>query len=174
MNLSEKAKLIQAVVLDVDGVLTDGRVGYGGADGDEIKFFNVKDGHGIKLLLRAGIRVGMFSGLSSAANRKCAAELRLSFVYENQKNKRQAFDTLLREQNLTAAQCLYVGDDLVDLPLLRRAGIGVSVADAIAEARDAADWITAAGGGRGAVREVAEWLLKEQGKWQEQVARYMD
>ena len=173
MSLSEKAKNIRAVVLDVDGVLTDGRVGYGGAGDDEIKFFDAKDEHGIKLLLRAGIQVGLFSGRTSAANRKYATELRLSFVYENQKNKREAFETLLQEQNLTAAQCLYVGDDLVDLPVLRRAGVGVAVADAIAEAKSTADWVTVAAGGLGAVREVAEWLLKEQGKWQEQIARYM-
>ena len=161
---------IRAVVLDVDGVLTDGRIGYGGDD--EIKFFDVKDGHAIKLLLRAGIKVGLLSGRASAANRRRAQELGLSFVYEGEKDKRAAFGRLLTQQTLTAEQVLYMGDDLVDIPVLRAAGVGVAVADAGPEVQRGADWVTAAPGGHGAVREAAVWLLKEQGKWDELIARY--
>ena len=162
---------LRAVVLDVDGVLTDGRIGYGPGDG-EIKFFDVRDGHGIVLLRRAGLRVGMLSGRASAANRRRAAELELDFVYEGCKDKLAGFEQLLREQGLTAAQCLMIGDDLVDIPVMRRAGAAVAVADATAETRAAAQWTTTAAGGRGAIREVAEWLLREQGKWHTATAKY--
>ena len=172
MNLENtRVEKIRAVILDVDGVLTDGRFGYAG-DGGEVKFFHARDGHGIKLLRRAGLLVGILSGRGSAANRRRAVELGMHFVYEDEKNKRAAFERILAEQNLRAVECLYVGDDLVDVPVLRRAGIGVAVADAVPEARAAADWCTRAPGGAGAVREVAEWLLRKQGKWAEVTERY--
>ncbi len=163
---------VRAVILDVDGVLTDGRIGYG-AGPDEIKFFDVKDGHGLKLLLRAGLKAGILSGRSSSANRRRAEELGLSFVYEGAKNKAEAFATLLREQELRAEECLYVGDDLIDLPVMRRCGVAVAVADAVAEVLEAASWVTRAHGGRGAVREVAEWILKGQNKWNDVTGRYV-
>lgn len=173
MNASDKANGIRAVVLDVDGVLTDGRTGYMG-NSDELKFFDVKDGHGIKLMLRAGLRVGLLSGRSSDANRRRASELSLSFVYQGEKRKAEAFERLLTEQELRAEQVLYVGDDLVDAPCMRRAGLAVAVADAVPEVCAVADWRTKRCGGFGAVREVAEWLLRSQGKWQAVVARYLD
>lgn len=171
MNSCADARQIRAVILDVDGVLTDGRIGYG-PDAGEIKFFDVRDGHAIKLLLRAGLRVGLLSGRASAANRQRAAELGLSFVYEGEKDKAAAFARLLREQGLAAAECLYMGDDLVDLPVMRRAGLAVAVADAVPEVRTAAAWTTAAPGGRGAVREMAVWLLRQQDAWDRVTARY--
>jgi 3-deoxy-D-manno-octulosonate 8-phosphate phosphatase (KDO 8-P phosphatase) len=171
MACSDQARHIRAVILDVDGVLTDGRIGYGPMPG-EIKFFDVRDGHAIKLLLRAGLRVGLLSGRASDANRQRAAELGLSFVYEGEKDKAAAFTRLLAEQGLAAEECLYMGDDLVDLPVLRRAGIGVAVADAVPEVRAAAAWTTEAPGGRGAVREAAVWLLRQQGAWERVTARY--
>jgi 3-deoxy-D-manno-octulosonate 8-phosphate phosphatase (KDO 8-P phosphatase) len=173
MSLHADVHTVTAVILDIDGVLTDGRIGYG-SDDNEIKFFDVKDGHGIKLLLRTGIKVGVFSGRSSAANQRRADELGLAFIYQGEKNKKEAFRRVLNEQGLTAEQVLYIGDDLVDLPVMRQAGIAVAVADAVTDAKAAADWITAAPGGRGAVREVAEWLLKQQGRWDEVTARYLE
>ncbi len=164
---------ITAVILDIDGVLTDGRVGYG-ATADEIKFFDVKDGHGLKLLSRAGIKVGILSGRSSQANLTRARELGVDFLYQGEKDKREAFGRLLQEQNLTAEECLYMGDDLVDIPCMRRAGISVAVGDAVQEAHQVADWSTCKAGGRGAVREMAEWLLKQQGHWDRLVARYLE
>ncbi|MFO7821292.1 MAG: HAD-IIIA family hydrolase [Lentisphaeria bacterium] len=172
MTLQEKAENIKAVILDIDGVLTDGRVGYNDTE-DEIKFFDVKDGHAIKLLMRGHIKVGVLSGRISKANQTRAAELGLHFMYENEKNKREAFNRVLCEQKLTPEECLYIGDDLVDLPVLRRAGIGVAVGDAVPEIRDYVDWITQAPGGRGAIRETAVWLLKMQGKWNDLIERYM-
>ena len=124
---------IRAIILDVDGVLTDGRIGYGGGSPDEIKFFDVKDGHGIKLALRAGLQVGILSGRTSAANRRRAEELGLSFLVEGAKDKAAAFETLLQQQQLAAHECLYVGDDLIDLPVMRRVAISVAVADAAPE-----------------------------------------
>ena len=173
MDLSAKARAIKAVILDVDGVLTDGRIGYG-ADSEAVKFFNARDGHGIKLLGRAGLLVGILSGRTDAANGRRANELSLDFVYEGEKNKREAFDRLLREHSLAAEECLYVGDDVVDIPVMRRCGLGVAVADAAPEVLEAADRVTALPGGHGAVREVARWLLVEQGKWAGLMSRYLE
>lgn len=172
MTLAAECGRIRALVLDVDGVLTDGRIGYGSQDG-EIKFFDVKDGHALKLLRRAGLKAGILSGRASAANRQRAAELSLDFIYEGEKDKGAAFHRLLQEQGLQAEECLMVGDDLVDLPVMRRAGLAVAVADAVPEVRQAAAWVTAAPGGRGAVREVAVWLLRSQGKWEDVIGRYL-
>jgi 3-deoxy-D-manno-octulosonate 8-phosphate phosphatase (KDO 8-P phosphatase) len=165
MNLADRARGIQAVVFDVDGVLTDGTFGYAGG-GSEIKFFSARDGHGIKLLRRAGLRVGILSGRSSDANLRRAEELGLDFVYQGEKDKGEAFVRLLREQNLSAEHCLYVGDDVVDMPVMRQAGVSVAVADATA------DWQTQAPGGHGAAREVARWILQQQGKWETVMERY--
>lgn len=164
MTLSEKASRIRAVALDIDGVLTDGRIGYGGNDG-EIKFFDVKDGLGIKLLQRAGIRVGVLSGRASQANRSRIAELGLDFAIEGSRDKGAALETLARQLEIGTDAILFVGDDLVDLPAMRRAGIAVAVADAVPEVRRLADFTTCCQGGRGGVRETAEWLLREQGQW---------
>ena len=173
MTSSTAVQRIRAVVLDVDGVLTDGRIGYGAAP-DELKFFNVRDGHGIVLLRRAGYRVGILSGRSSGANRRRAEELSLDFVYEGERDKVSAFERLLSEQNLEAEECLYVGDDVVDIPVMRAAGVAVAVADAVPELDEHADWTTAAPGGHGAVREVAVWLLRQRGQWDELMRRYRE
>jgi 3-deoxy-D-manno-octulosonate 8-phosphate phosphatase (KDO 8-P phosphatase) len=164
MTLSERAKRIRAVALDIDGVLTDGRIGYGGGDG-EIKFFDVKDGLGIKLLQRAGIRVGVVSGRTSQANRTRIAELGLDFAIEGCHDKGAALGELAAELGIETANILFVGDDLVDIPAMSRAGVAVAVGDAVAATSQSADLTTSHKGGRGAVREAAEWLLREQGKW---------
>jgi len=171
MNLIYKAQKIKAVILDIDGVLTDATFAYGDHIG-EVKSFNVKDGHGIKLLRRAGLIVGLISGRSSEANRKRAKELQLDFIYENQKNKLEAFYQILKEYKLEDTQCLYMGDDLIDIPVMREAAIGIAVADAVKETKNMADIITENKGGHGAVREMAEWLLKAQEKWESVIARY--
>lgn len=173
MNVSARAQAIRAVILDVDGVLTDGRIGYGGGP-DAIKFFNAKDGHGIKLMRRAGLMVGILSGRKDEATARRANELSLDFVYEGEKNKPEALERLLREYSLTADECLYVGDDVVDIPVMKRCGLGIAVADAAPEALEAADRTTALPGGHGAVREVAKWLLDEQGKWAGLMRRYVE
>ena len=170
MNLHDKAQRIRALVLDIDGVLTDGRIGYVGET--EVKAFHVRDGHGLKLARRAGLKVGALSGRASAANRRRAAELEFDFLYEGCKDKAAAFVGLLAEQGLRPEECLVIGDDLVDLPVLRAAGIAVAVADAIPELDAVCDFRTTLPGGAGAVREAIEWLLKETGRWEGLVQRY--
>lgn len=165
MNLSQAAQKIKVVILDVDGVLTNGSIGYGTGSDHEIKFFNVKDGSGIKMLQRAGVKVGILTGRSSMANRRRAEELKLDFIRENCLPKLPAFVELLKNLAVTAKECLYIGDDLVDWPVMKRVGISVAVADAAPELKEAAALTTHECGGRGAIREVAEWLLKEQNKW---------
>ncbi len=171
MNSSENAKLIKAIVLDVDGVMTDGRLGYTGRD--VIKFFDIKDGHAVKLAMRAGLKVGILSGRSDDANQQRADELALNFRYQGEKDKNAAFTRLLDEQGLRAEECLYIGDDLVDIPVIRRAGIGVCVSNAHDEVKKYADWETELCGGRGAVCEVIVRLLKERDDWQSIMERYL-
>lgn len=170
MTPQDKIDDITTIILDVDGVLTNCRIGYG--DSDEIKFFHVRDGHGIKLAMRAGLQVGLLSGRSAAANRRRAEELGMAFVYENCKNKLQAFEKLLEEYSLRPEQCLYIGDDIVDGPVMRRCGIGVTVADAPEYMNEFCDFRTALPGGGGAVREVLDWLLQKQNKWDALMERY--
>ena len=171
MNLHDKAQKIKAILLDIDGVLTDCRVGY--SENDEVKFFHVRDGHGLKLAVRAGLIVGAVSGRSAQANRRRADELGFSFLYENQKDKRVAFKKLLTDFNLTPEECLYIGDDVIDIPIMRKVGIAVTVADAPEYVGDFCDMRTKTPGGHGAVREVLDWLLMEQGKWDELMQRYI-
>ncbi len=172
MSLAAKAQKIKAIILDVDGVLTDGQIGFGLPEG-EIKFFDVKDGHALKLLRRAGLQVGLLSGRRSAAQIQLAAELELDFCLEGEKDKAAGWLRLLKERGLQPEECLYVGDDLVDLPVLHLAGVGVAVADAVPEVKAAATWTTVAPGGHGAVREVVVWLLQQQGKWAAVTERYV-
>jgi len=171
-SVAKRALQVRAVILDIDGVLTDGRIGLGAGGDPEIKFFHVRDGHGMKLLRRAGLRVGLLSGRASPANRRRVQELGLDFLYEGEKDKLAAFERILEEQGLSADECLAMGDDVVDIPVLRRCAVGVAVADAVLEVREAADWVTKAPGGCGAVRETAEWLLKCQGHWDRLMERY--
>ncbi len=171
MISQKKIDKVKALVLDIDGVLTDGRLGY--SAGDEIKFFHARDGHGIKMAIRGGILVGVLSGRIAESNRKRAKELGFSFFYEGQKDKRKAFELLLKEQNLKADECLYMGDDVVDLPPMLKCGIAVTVADAPEYMDKYCDFRTVKGGGQGAVREVIDWLLMKQGKWDQQMERYI-
>ena len=130
MNLSQAAQKIKVVILDVDGVLTNGGIGYGTGSEHEIKFFSVKDGCGIQMMLRAGLKVGIITGRTSMANRRRAEELKLDFIRENCRPKLPAFLELLQDLAVTASECLYIGDDLVDWPVMKRFGISVAVGDA--------------------------------------------
>ena len=163
---------IRAIILDMDGVLTDGRFGYDGSN-EEIKFFHARDGHGIKLAIRAGLLVGILSGRASRANKKRAEELGLSFLYEDKKDKAEAFAVLLRENSLRAEECLYMGDDIVDIPVFRAAGFAVTVADAPEYLDEYCDIRTEKPGGHGAVREIIEIILKDQNKWDSLMAKYI-
>ena len=159
-----KAKKIQLLLLDVDGVLTDGRIIIDDR-GVETKQFHVRDGQGISLLLRAGIDVGFITARSSASVRRRAKELGVRLVRQAVKNKLQTYNEIKRARRLEDAQIAFMGDDRVDLPVLRQAGLSICVADSWPELISRTDMVTAALGGRGAVREVADFLLKAQDKW---------
>jgi len=162
----ERAKKIRLLLLDVDGVLTDGRLHFGPA-GEALKVFHVRDGHGIKMAQRGGIEVAFISGRRSDAAYHRAKELGISRFHEGVRDKVAVLAELRAALGLSLEAVAAVGDDLVDLPLLSRVGLAVAVADAAPEVKAAAHWITIFPGGRGAVREVCDLLLKAQGKWEE-------
>jgi 3-deoxy-D-manno-octulosonate 8-phosphate phosphatase (KDO 8-P phosphatase) len=162
----ERAKDIRLLILDVDGVLTDGSL-YFGPQGEALKVFHVRDGHGIKMAQRGGIEVALVSGRRSDAAFHRARELGITRFYEGVRDKVAILEELLAALNLTLPQVAAVGDELVDLPLFHRVGLAAAVADAAPEVRAAAHWVTSLPGGRGAVREVCDLLLKAQGRWEE-------
>jgi len=162
---------IRLLLLDVDGVMTDGRIIYDDRGG-ETKAFDVKDGHGLKLLQRAGVRVGIITGRSSEVVNIRARELGIDIVYQGAKDKLLPFQEILQTLRLAADEVAYMGDDLPDLPVLRRAGWAVAPADAVEEVKPYVHYVTRRGGGRGAVREVCELLLRESGRWDELTDRY--
>ncbi len=163
-GLPEKLRNIRLLILDVDGVLTDGRVLMSGA-GEELKSFHIRDGYGLKLLQASGVRIALLSGRYSKATSVRAAELGIEEVHQGFDEKLPCYERLVEEKGLKDEQVAYVGDDWMDIPLLRRAGFSVSVADGVKEAREAADYVTLERGGNGAVREVAELILKAQDNW---------
>lgn len=156
-----KASKIKLVIFDVDGVLTDRKL-YLGDNGCEYKAFNTHDGFGLKMLMRSGIETGIISARHSPAVDQRMSELGISHVYQGQPNKIEAFEHLLQKLSLTAEQAAFVGDDIPDLPIIRRAGLGIAVADAMPFVIQHANWTTQARGGEGAAREVCELILKAQ------------
>jgi 3-deoxy-D-manno-octulosonate 8-phosphate phosphatase (KDO 8-P phosphatase) len=169
-DIAKRAAQIELLLLDVDGVLTDGGIIYTDA-GAEIKRFHVRDGSGLKFWHVAGKRSAIISGRSSNTVERRATELGIAIVRQGCSEKLQAFEAILTETGLRADQVCAIGDDLPDLAVLRRAGLAVAVADACAEVRAVADYITAVPGGYGAVRDVIEWLLRLQGHWDRLVAQ---
>ena len=166
-----RLEAIELLVLDVDGVMTDGGLIING-DGTESKRFHSLDGHGIRMWQRAGLKVALLSGRRSAAMTKRAAELGIPYVIEDCHFKRPALEQLLESLHLTAAQVAYVGDDLPDMPVLQFVGFAVAVANAVEEVKSCADYVTTRPGGSGAVREVIEYILKNTGRWQALTQRY--
>ena len=169
----EKARSVKLLILDVDGVMTDGSIVYDD-EGRETKFFNVRDGHGIKLFMRAGLRVALITARSSKVVLKRAAELGITPVCQGVLDKLSAFDEILKELSLDASETAYMGDDIIDLPVLKRAGFSVAPSDAAAEVVERVDYITEKNGGRGAVREAVEVILKAQGKWEDAIKAYLE
>ncbi|MEE9613382.1 MAG: HAD-IIIA family hydrolase [Thermodesulfobacteriota bacterium] len=168
-DLVRKVKAVKLLILDVDGVLTDGRISYT-EQGDEIKSFHAHDGHGIKFLVKAGIECAIITVRSSGIVKRRAGELGIKFVYQGVENKDDAFEEILGKLGITPPEAAYIGDDLPDLPVLTRVGFSASVSDAVGEVRARADYVTERPGGRGAVREVAELILRTQGKWDQLVS----
>jgi 3-deoxy-D-manno-octulosonate 8-phosphate phosphatase (KDO 8-P phosphatase) len=170
-KLIAKIKLIRLLVLDVDGVMTDGRIIMDDA-GREIKNFDVRDGHGIKVLMRYGIDVIIVTGRRSTVVEHRARDLGISEVHQGVTNKVEISDAILRNRSLNYEQIAFVGDDIVDIPLLRRVGFSAAVADALEDVQKCADYVTVRKGGRGAVREVCEVILKAKGEWTDVARRY--
>lgn len=166
-------KKLKLLLLDVDGVMTDGRIIYDN-DGNEIKAFDVKDGHGLKLVQRAGIQVGIITGRQSTIVDRRAAELGIELVYQGAKDKRLPFRKILQKLALEPGEVAYAGDDLVDLPVMRQVGFAATVADAMDEVKAAAHLVTRRAGGRGAVREICDHLLKASGRWSAVTRRYFE
>ncbi len=169
-DVRTRAGKIELLLLDVDGVLTDGHINYS-SNGDEIKRFHVRDGSGLKIWRDLGLRAAVISGRSSPAVERRAAELDVSPVLQGRSDKAVAFYELLASTGVTADKICAVGDDLPDLPIMLRCGLCVAVADACAEVRAAAAFTTVEKGGNGAVREAIEWLLKLRGQWTAAVDR---
>ena len=171
-EVERRAAEVKLLLLDCDGVLTDGRV-TPVLGGDELKSFHTQDGHGLVMLHRAGLRSGIISGRSSRLVEARAADLGITYVRQGALDKLSIFDALLVEADVAPAEIAYVGDDVVDIPLMRRSGLAVAVADAAHDTREAAHYVTKLPGGFGAVREVCELILKAQGRWDELMKRYL-
>lgn len=163
-ELMKRAAVIRLLVLDVDGVLTDGRITYS-AENVEVKSFHVRDGSAVVYWQTVGGKTAIISGRTSKVVDGRAAELGISLVLQGAKDKRAALQNVLRQTGVFAEQVCAIGDDLPDLPMLRGAGLSVAVADACAEVQEAAHYVTRANGGCGAVREVVELLMRSQGRW---------
>ena len=163
---------IKLLLCDVDGVLTDGSIFIGGER--EFKRFNIRDGLGLVLARRAGLKVGWVSARPSLATKLRAEELKIDFLVQQGDNvgKTAAIEQLLTQERLNWSEVCFVGDDIIDLGPLTRAGLAVAVGDALPEAKAAAHWVTRAAGGRGAVREAVELILKAQAKWQPFLEHY--
>ena len=169
--LREKLKHIKLLLLDVDGVLTDGSIIYDD-DGRETKIFNSRDGVGIRLAMQAGIKIGIVTGRSSKALRHRCENLGIGLVFDGVADKAGMVAEITSQSGIEAEQAAFMGDDLPDLPLMKLIGLAIAVADAHEIVRRSADWTTRAPGGRGAVREVCEELLKAKGVWDQIIARY--
>ncbi len=169
--MNQKMARIKLLLLDVDGILTDGRIIYDN-QGNELKAFDVKDGHGLKMVQRAGIKTGIITGRKSEVVKRRAQELGFDILYQGALNKLEPYLEILKEHGLTNDQVAYVGDDVVDLPVLRRVGFSATVADAVDDVLPLVDYVTKRSGGRGAVREICDMLIRASGQWDTLTSRY--
>lgn len=163
-STENRAALVRLLALDVDGILTDGKIYYS-SSGDELKAFNIKDGLGIKLLQQVGVRVALITGRQSEIVARRARELGIEDVVQGREDKHQALFELCQRHSIGIHECAYMGDDLPDLRAIIAAGLGMTVADASSTVREAADWCSRYNGGCGAVREACEFILSAKGKW---------
>lgn len=169
--IAEKARKIKLLILDVDGVMTDGKIYYGNY-GDEIKAFDVKDGFGVVLLKRAGIETVIITAKKSRIVKLRAKDIGIKWVYENH-SKLKVYNKLLRKFRVNNDEVCFVGDDLIDISVLKAVGLSVTVPQASGEVKGFCSYITKANAGSGAVREVCELILKSQGRWEEITGKYL-
>lgn len=170
-DVLERAGRVKLALFDVDGVLTDGRVILG--DDDEYKCFDIKDGHGLRMLTRHGIEIGLITGRSSRLVERRAEELGIRHVYQGCKEKLPFFRELITKLGLAPSETAYMGDDWMDLPVMLQAGLATAVSDAHPLVKRYAHWTTPSAGGRGAARELAELLVYAQGAYDDEIARYI-
>jgi 3-deoxy-D-manno-octulosonate 8-phosphate phosphatase (KDO 8-P phosphatase) len=170
-DVTTRAQRIKLLLMDCDGVLTDGRL-WLTVDGDEQKAFHARDGQGISLLHRAGLRTGIITGRTSTAVDRRAQDLKMSYVRQYAKDKIKALEEILADAGVTVGECAYIGDDVADIPVMHRVGFAVAVADAVAETKQAAHYVTTLKGGEGAVRQVCDFILKAQGRWDEVMQKF--
>lgn len=170
-DIQTRARSVRMIVFDVDGVLTDGSLFYGD-DGQEYKAFNSRDGHGIKMLRASGVETGIITGRTSQVVLFRARNLGIVHLYQGADDKLDAFEKLLASVRLMPEQIAYMGDDIVDLPVLRRCGLAIGVPDAPEEVKARCHYITRANAGRGAAREACELIMRAQGTWAAQLALY--
>ena len=170
-EVERRARRIKLLLMDCDGVLTDGRVELL-ENGDEQKTFHTRDGQGISLFHRAGLKTGIISGRTSSAVERRAQDLEMAYVRQYVKDKVKVLDEILALANVSLHECAYIGDDLADIPVMDRVELSFAVADAAAETKQAAHFVTEHKGGHGAVREVTELILKTQGSWGKLVKKY--
>ena len=171
-EVQQRAARIKLLLMDCDGVLTDGRI-WLFENGEEQKGFHTHDGLGIELWHRAGLKSGIISGRVSTAVERRAHGLDMTYIWQGCSEKERVFDETLAQAGVTNAEVAYIGDDLNDIPLMLRSGLGVAVADAALEAREHAHYVTNLAGGYGAVREVIELILKAQDRWSGLIAEYL-
>lgn len=169
--LRRKLAKVKLFLCDVDGVLTDATVLI--TETSEIKQFNIQDGLGQILLQKGGIKVGWISARPSPATEKRGRELKVDFLFQGKSGKVAAAEQILQQTGLTFDEVCYAGDDIVDIAVMKRAGVAIAVTNAVSEAKAVADYITTAHGGRGAIREIAELILKAQNKWQTVLDEYI-
>ena len=171
-DILARAAKIKLVVFDVDGVLTDGGL-FMDKDGHEYKMFHSRDGHGMKMLLNTGVEIAIITGRNSTVVEHRMTGLGIKYVYQGQLDKRVAFNRLLQELSLAADEVAYVGDDVVDLPVMRKVGLAVAVQDAHELTKKHAHWQTPNCGGRGAARDLCELIMEAQGTLEAQMAKYL-
>ena len=171
-DIDARAKRIKLLLMDCDGVLTDGRL-WLLVDSDEQKAFHARDGQGISLCHHAGLKTGIITGRTSSAVERRAQDLKMSYVRQEAKDKIKALDEILAAAGVSANECAYIGDDVADIPVMHRVALAVAVADAVEETKQASHYVTELKGGHGAVREVCDLVLKAQGKWDEVMERFL-
>ena len=172
MNRESDGSAIKLLILDVDGVLTSGQIVFG-RDGELLKKFHAQDGMGIALAQKVGLKIAIITGRESEMVKLRSAELSIGDVYQGAMSKTQALAELMDKYSLGAEEIAYLGDDLNDLPVMLRVGLPCAVANAVAEVKEHATFVTSSSGGNGAVREVIEYILKAQDKWESIVAGYI-
>jgi 3-deoxy-D-manno-octulosonate 8-phosphate phosphatase (KDO 8-P phosphatase) len=168
----EKAKKLKLLILDVDGVLTDGKLFFDN-EGNEYKSFHARDGHGIKLLRQTGVEVAVISGRKSNSVALRMKNLGIEHVYQGHEDKQAAFNEIIEKIGVMPEQAAHVGDDLLDLPIMTKVGLAIAVADANFAVKQRADWCTTMPGGHGAVREVCDFIMQAQGRFDEVVNAYL-